>query len=173
MWYFAVLALLPHGTEQYFLVFGPLIVGIVLIALPFVFNRGERSPWRRPWAIAVVLITVLMIVTLWIEGAKSPWSPNFNAQPLSAFVVGATNGPVFLGAKLFHDKGCLNCHLIGDDGGRRGPDLTAVADRLSANQMILKIANGAENMPAYAANLAPAQMDALVAFLQTRKTQLP
>jgi len=173
MWYFAVLALMPHGTEQYFLVFGPLLVGIILIALPFVFNRGERSPWRRPWAIAVVLMTGVMIATLWVAGVKSPWSPNFNAPPLSPSVVGATNGPVFIGAQLFHDKGCLNCHLIADDGGRRGPDLTAVADRLSKNQMILKIANGGVNMPAYAANLTPAEMDALVAFLQSRKIQRP
>jgi len=173
MWYFAVLALMPHGTEQYFLVFGPLLVGIILIALPFVFNRGERSPWRRPWAIAVVLMTGVMIATLWVAGVKSPWSPNFNAPPLSPSVVGATNGPVFIGAQLFHDKGCLNCHLIADDGGRRGPDLTAVADRLSKNQMILKIANGGVNMPAYAAILTPAEMDALVAFLQSRKIQRP
>jgi len=173
MWYFAVLALLPHGTEQYFLVFGPLTVGIILIALPFTFNHGERSPWRRPWAIAIVLMTVVMIATLWMAGAKSPWSPNFNAQPLSAAVVGATNGPVFLGAQLFHDKGCLNCHLITGDGGRRGPELTDVADRLSANQLVLKIANGAVNMPAYAANLTPAQMNALVAFLQTRSSRPP
>jgi ubiquinol-cytochrome c reductase cytochrome b subunit len=173
MWYFAVLALMPHGTEQYFLVFGPLIVGIILIALPFVFNRGERSPWRRPWAIAIVLMTVVMIATLWVAGVKSPWSPNFNAPPLSASIVGATNGPVFIGAQLFHDKGCLNCHLIANDGGRRGPDLTAVADHLSKNQMILKIANGGVNMPAYAANLTPEEMDALVAFLQSRETQRP
>jgi ubiquinol-cytochrome c reductase cytochrome b subunit len=116
---------------------------------------------------------VLMITTLWVEGVKSPWSPNFKAQPLPASVVGATNGPVFLGAQLFDDKGCLNCHMIADDGGRRGPDLTEVADRLSKNQMILRIANGAGNMPAYAANLTPAQMDALVAFLQSRKIPRP
>jgi ubiquinol-cytochrome c reductase cytochrome b subunit len=173
MWYFAVLALLPHGTEQYLLVYGPLLVGIILMALPFCFNRGERSPWRRPWSIAIVLMTVVMIAVLWVEGVKSPWSPNFNAQPLPPSVVGATNGPVFLGAQLFHDKGCLNCHLIGEDGGRRGPDLSEVADRLSNNQMILRIANGAVNMPAYAGNLTPAEMDALVAFLQARKTQRP
>jgi ubiquinol-cytochrome c reductase cytochrome b subunit len=173
MWYFAVLALMPHGTEKYFMVFGPLLVGIILIVLPFVSNRGERSPRRRPWAVVAVLMTVLMIVTLWLAGAKSPWSPNFDAPPLSPAIVVATNGPVFLGAKLFHDKGCLNCHLIADDGGRRGPDLTSVADRLSANQMILRIANGGVNMPAYAANLTPAQMDALVAFLQSRKIPRP
>jgi mono/diheme cytochrome c family protein len=48
-----------------------------------------------------------------------------------------------------------------------------VADRLSKNQMILKIANGGVNMPAYAANLTPAELDALVTFLQTRKIQRP
>ena len=173
MWYFAVLALLPHGTEQYVLVYGPLLVGIILMGLPFIFNRGERSLRRRPWAVAVVVMIVVMIATLWLEGVDSPWSPNFTAPPLSASVVGATNGPVFLGGRLFHDKGCINCHLIGDDGGRRGPDLTDVAGRLSENQMILRIANGAVNMPAYAGNLTPAEMDALVAFLETRKIPGP
>jgi mono/diheme cytochrome c family protein len=37
--------------------------------------------------------------------------------------------------------------------------------------MILRISNGGVNMPAYAANLTPADLDALVAFLQTRKIQ--
>jgi ubiquinol-cytochrome c reductase cytochrome b subunit len=173
LWYFAVLALLPHGSEQYFMVFGPLLAGILLIALPFISNRGERSPSRRPWAIAAVVMIVLMITALWVKGVRAPWSPNFHPEPLTASVVGATDGPVFIGAQLFHSKGCLNCHLIGDDGGRRGPDLTDVASRLPKSQMILRIANGGVNMPAYAGNITQADMDAIVAFLQTRKTQRP
>jgi ubiquinol-cytochrome c reductase cytochrome b subunit len=173
LWYFAILALLPHGTEKYLMVYGPLLVGLALIALPFMFNRGERSPRRRPWAVAIVLITVVMIVTLWVAGANSSWSPDFNAQPLSPSVVGATSGPVFIGAQLFQTKGCLYCHLIGADGGKRGPDLTDVAGRLSKVQMILRISNGGVNMPAYAATLTPVEMDALVAFLQTRKARKP
>jgi ubiquinol-cytochrome c reductase cytochrome b subunit len=165
--------LLPPGTEQYFMVFGPLLAGIILIVLPFISNRGERSPRRRPWAIVAVLLTVIMIATLGVAGAKSPWSPNFDAQPLPVSVIGATSGPVFLGAQLFHAKGCLNCHLIANHGGRRGPDLTDVENRLSEKQMILRISNGGVNMPAFAANLTPADMDALVAFLQTRKIHSP
>ena len=63
----------------------------------------------------------------------------------------------------------MNCHLIGDYGGCREPDLSAIDDKLSKGQMILRIANGSVNMPAYAGNLTPAEMDALVVFLQSRK----
>ena len=150
------------------MVFGPLLAGIVLILLPFLFNRGERSPRRRPWAVASVVMIVTMVGSLWVAGVHSNWSPNFNAQPLPPKVVGVTSGPVFEGAVVFHAKGCLNCHLISSYGGRCGPDLTTVASRLTPEQMILRIANGGVNMPAYAGNLTPQQMDELVAFLQSR-----
>jgi ubiquinol-cytochrome c reductase cytochrome b subunit len=169
LWYFAVLALMPHSIEDSFIVLGPAIAGALLFCVPFFANKGERAPSRRPWSIAFVVLVVLMICTLWYQGAKSPWSPNFEAQPLSAGVVGTTRGPVFAGAKLFHDKGCLNCHLIEKFGGRRGPNLTTVGDRLSADQLILRIANGGVNMPAFAQNLAPAEMNDLVAFLRSRQ----
>ena len=170
MWYFAVLALLPHGIEGFFMVFAPLLAGALLILLPFISNHGERSPSRRPWAMAVVLMVVVMIGTFWWAGVKSNWSPNFEVKPLSAEVVGATSGPVFEGARLFELKGCLNCHLIKGYGGRRGPDLSEIGDKLSADRMILLISNGATNMPAYAANLTPTEMDELVSFLQSRQS---
>ena len=172
LWYFAVLALLPHGLENYFMVFGPLLAGVLLLVLPFLSNRGERSPRRRPWAVALVLLVAMTIGTLWVAGSKSNWSPNFNAQPLPPKIVGATSGPIFDGARLFHSKGCLNCHLIGQYGGRRGPNLTDAASRLTAQQMILRIANGGGNMPAFAGNLTPAEMDSLIAFLESRKQRL-
>jgi hypothetical protein len=40
---------------------------------------------------------------------------------------------------------------------------------LSKDRMTLKISTGGVNMPAYAANLTSAEMDALLAFLQSRK----
>jgi ubiquinol-cytochrome c reductase cytochrome b subunit len=168
LWYFAVLALLPHGTEQVFMVFGPVTAGLLLIALPFIAPSGERSFRRRPWAVAGVLLTVTAIAVLWIEGEKSPWSPNFNPKPLTAGIVGATSGPVFAGARLFQEKSCLNCHLIQDCGGRRGPDLTFIADKLRPSDMIIRIVNGGVNMPAFGTTLKPGEIKDLVAFLESR-----
>lgn len=169
LWYFAVLALLPPALENYVIVLGPLVVGIVLILLPFIANRGERSPRRRPWAIAAVLMVVMMIGTLWVAGQKAEWSPDFAAQPLPAQVVGATSGPIHQGAQLFHAHGCQFCHEIAGHGGHRGPDLTNVAARLTPAQMTIRILNGGTNMPAFAGNLMPDELDALVAFLQSRE----
>jgi hypothetical protein len=74
------------------------------------------------------------------------------------------------------------CAIISDqrlfelscDWKRRWPTrsgLNYVASRLPKSQLISRISNGGGNMPAYAANLTQADMDALVAFLETRKIQ--
>ena len=150
----------------------PVLLGMLLLIIPVLNHKGERAASRRPWAIAVVCLSVIMIGSLWIEGQQSPWSPNFQALPLSEKVVGATSGPVFQGAQLFHDKACLNCHLIQGHGGRRGPDLTHIADKLTHDNMVIRIVNGGNNMPAFGSSLKPQELDALVAFLQSRKRPL-
>lgn len=85
-----------------------------------------------------------------------------------AQVVGTASGPIATGAQLFYDEGCEFCHSVAGQGGQRGPDLTHVADRLSATQITIRILNGGTNMPAFAGNLTPDELNALVAFLQSR-----
>jgi ubiquinol-cytochrome c reductase cytochrome b subunit len=169
LWYFAILALLPPAMERYLIVLGPLAAGGILFIVPLLSNKGERSPLRRPWAVAAVVMVVAMIGSLWDEGAKSPWSPNFDTKPLSASVVGTTSGPVAAGAVVFQQKSCLSCHLISGFGGRRGPDLSRIADKLSRADMIVRIINGGTNMPAFRNNLTNEQIDDVVAFLESRK----
>jgi ubiquinol-cytochrome c reductase cytochrome b subunit len=169
LWYFAVLALIPHRVEGVVMIVAPILFGTILFLAPILRNQGERHWSRRPWSLGIVLLGVLMIGSLWIEGAKSPWSPNFEAKPLAESVVGTDHGPVAHGARLFYEHSCLNCHLIDGYGGRRGPDLSHIGDRLTKTDMIIRILNGGNNMPAFSNTLKPDEVDDLVMFLQSRR----
>ena len=164
-----MLALIPPALEPIVIVLGPVLFGLLLILLPFVANKGERSFLRRPWAVGIVLVAVLMIGTFWVAGEQAPWSPDFTAQPLAPQVVGATSGPIYQGAQLFNTRGCQACHMISGSGGQRGPNLTTVGNRLTQEQLIVRILNGGHNMPAYSSTLPPDEVTALVAFLRSRQ----
>jgi ubiquinol-cytochrome c reductase cytochrome b subunit len=168
LWYFAVLAFTPEQWETFVIVVAPMLFGAILLFVPY-FNTGERSVSRRPWAPLLVLMIVTVIVAFWAAGERAPWSPDFAAKPLSAAVVRDTTARVVRGAELFYSKGCEFCHQIGEQGGERGPDLTNVAGRMTPQEIGLRITNGGPNMPAYAASLAPDELEAIVAFLATRK----
>jgi ubiquinol-cytochrome c reductase cytochrome b subunit len=68
---------------------------------------------------------------------------------------------------LVQSKQCRNCHSLGGEGGQRGPALDDTATRLTRDQLVRQILQGGGNMPAYGKNLRPAEVEALVAFLET------
>jgi ubiquinol-cytochrome c reductase cytochrome b subunit len=167
---FALFALLPPWTETAVLLIG-LPLGIVfLLLVPFLAGTGEKSWRRRPVAVLSVLLILLTVVTLAALGLVVPWSPVMDAwsgipTPV-AYVKGRT--PLELqGALVLQNKQCRNCHSLGDEGGRRGPALDDVATRLTRDQLIRQVLQGGGNMPAYGKNLTPAEVTALVAFMQT------
>jgi ubiquinol-cytochrome c reductase cytochrome b subunit len=168
VWYFAALAELPPRLEDWVILGGPAVFVVMLVLLPFVASTGERSPLRRPWAIGVVLVIVIILSTLLVVGNTSPWSPDFAAQPLPTAVVNSSNSSVIAGAKLFNTAGCEYCHTVGGYGGSRGPNLTNIHDRLSNNNMIIRILNGGTNMPAFGSILKPNEVNDLIAFLDSR-----
>jgi len=171
-WIFALFALMPRKIESYVMFLGPLIGIMLLFSVPFLSNKGERSPLKRPWAVAGVVFIILTIVSLWYVGVQEPWSPRFNARPLSEYKTVTEASPeVMKGIELFNTEGCLYCHKILDQGGIRGPELTDVQMRLTRQQMVIRIVNGAENMPAYGGTLTKEELEAIVSFLMSPKNQ--
>ncbi len=52
-------------------------------------------------------------------------------------------------------------------GWLRGPALDSVAMRMTHDQLVRQVVQGGGNMPAYGKNLSPAEVTALVSFLET------
>src|SRR5436309_8480068 len=95
----------------------------------------------------------------------TPWS----GDPIPEHLVRDSTPLRLQGASLFQSKNCRNCHALGGSGGLRGPDLTAVGTRLTRDQLIDQVSNGTPgggNMPAYGKQISPAEMTALVGFLE-------
>jgi ubiquinol-cytochrome c reductase cytochrome b subunit len=167
---FALFALLPPWTETVLLVFGPPLAIVLLLAVPFLAGTGEKSWKRRPVAVLGVILIVLTVTTLAGLGVVVPWSPVMGAWSASPTPVTYVKGrtPLELqGALIIQNKQCRNCHSLGGEGGRRGPALDGVATRQTRDQLIRQVLQGSGNMPAYGKNLTPAEVTALVAFMQT------
>lgn len=126
---------------------------------------GERSPRRRPWAVAIVGLFTVSVAALVDLGSVAPWSPALTDLTLPEAV--SQGSPQ--GAAIFEQKGCINCHRIAGVGGQRGPDLTQVGGRLSTDELRWRVLNGGRNMPAYSTSLTPQDADALVQFLAAQK----
>jgi len=181
LWLFALLALSPPEAETAIMLVLPVVLFGILILIPFVANRGERSPRRRPVAVLSVLVVFVTFVVLTYLGWTSPWSPvmdAWSADPIPARMISWEKPDVLTqrrqltplelqGAVVLQNKDCRNCHALDGVGGRRGPDLSGVALRLTRDELYRQVTQGGGNMPAYGKQLKSAEVDALVAFLET------
>jgi len=148
----------------------PLISFIVLIMLPFWSGTGEKSVRRRPIAALVVITAVLVFGLLTYEGQTTPWSPHMSAWSADPTPIQFLQGRTPLemrGAVVFQNKQCRNCHQLGGIGGQRGPALDTVGERLTRLELVRQVIQGGGNMPAYGKKLTPAEVDAVVSFMQT------
>jgi ubiquinol-cytochrome c reductase cytochrome b subunit len=169
-WLYALLALLPPQMETVALLVGPVVILGWLILLPFFAGEGEKSWKRRPIAVVTIALTAVTLGTLTHYASYTPWSPIMDAWSGDPVPVQYLNGRSPLerqGAAIFQEKQCRNCHSIGGSGGLRGPTLDSVAVRMTHDQLVRQVVQGGGNMPAYGKNLNPAEVVALVSFLDT------
>src|SRR5262245_21580558 len=181
LWLFALLALSPPGAETVIMLVFPVVLIVALLLVPFLSNRGERAPSRRPVAVLTVIAIYTVLGVLTYQGVTSPWSPHMTAwsgDPIPENLVRNSTPLQLQGAAVFQNKNCRNCHALEGSGGKRGPDLTTVGTRLTRNQLIDQISNGTPggikqgdpgggNMPAFGSQINPAEMTALVVFLES------
>ena len=170
LWLYAVLSFLPPSMETPALLIGPVVAILGLLLLPFFSGEGEKSWQRRPTAVLLILLVAVSWGTFTRLAEHTPWSPVMDAwssDPIPPNYLHNRSALERQGALVFQVKQCHNCHSLGDDGGKRGPTLDAVAVRLTQDQLIRQVIQGGGNMPAYGKNLSPAQTTALVAFLET------
>ena len=170
LWIYSVLAYLPDSMETPVLLIGPIVAIAVLVALPFVAGEGEKHWSRRPVAVLTLITMAISIAILNHLGTYEPWSPKMTAWSGDALPIAKIHNAMPLeraGAVVFQGKQCRNCHMVGGEGGQRGPALDNVATRLTYDQLVRQVLQGGGNMPAYGKNLSPAQTTAVVAFLET------
>ncbi len=169
--FFALFALMPHEIESIAMLLGPVVTIVLLFSIPFISNRGERSPLKRPWAVYGVICVTVMVISLLVVGLRAPWSPHFDTKPLPVSSIKSANpdSTITRGVHLFYSKGCQYCHKINGYGGIDGPDLTTIGSRLSIQELKVRIVNGGKNMPAFGGILTNDEMNKIVAFLASQK----
>ncbi|HEV2280173.1 MAG TPA: cytochrome b N-terminal domain-containing protein [Acidobacteriaceae bacterium] len=170
LWIYAVLSYLPPSLETPFILVAPPILVLCLLLVPFVNGEGEKSWHRRP--VAVLSLTFVAVVwgVFTHLGTYTPWSPHMTAWSSATIPVKYLQEATPLvrqGAIIFESKQCRNCHSVGGQGGERGPALDDIATRMTPDELRFKVVTGGGNMPAYGHNLSPAEIEALISFLDT------
>ena len=153
----------------------PLVGILILVLVPFVDRRKERSPFRRPLAMGLGALGMGAVVVLTVLG--------FYSHPGGSGGAAAAAGPpnasvahlpasALRGRNLFHSLGCIGCHAVGGSGGSVGPDLTHEAMRGRTRAWLIQQLEDPRShdttsvMPSFA-SLGSTKLNDLVDWLQS------
>jgi menaquinol-cytochrome c reductase cytochrome b/c subunit len=156
----------------------PTILLILLFALPFLDRRRDRRISRRPVAVVAALLVIASMGVLTYKGATAEEPSAVGGDALCT----ANNLPceedqqVALGAEIFAEVGCLNCHVYAGEGAQNlgAPDLTEIGTVGRGEEYWVRwVRNPQEikpgtQMPAFP-NLTQEELEAIAAFLEASK----
>ena len=180
LFFYEALKFFPGRLEVIATVGIPLVGTLILLLIPFLDRNPERSPRRRPIAMAgwAIVMTGFIALTLagyygkteGMEGGGKTAASSLAAAPA---VLSADEKA---GGDLFKSQGCVACHRVGGAGGSIGPDLSGeglkgrsrpwLADHLRNP----KSHDPATVMPSFVA-LGDKAISQMVDYLLTLKTQ--
>jgi menaquinol-cytochrome c reductase cytochrome b/c subunit len=155
----------------------PTILIILLFALPFIDRRRDRRIARRPVAVVAGLLVIASMGVLTYKGATAEEPGEVSAEALiEANNLPTDNEQVSMGAALFGEVGCLNCHVYAGEGAQNlgAPELTDIGTvGRGEDYWVRWIRNPQEikpgsQMPAFP-NLTEEELRALAVFLEASR----
>ena len=171
LWLFGLLSLSPPSSETFIILVFPVHFDYCIVsrAVRLQSRRASAEPAAGRGAVGDCELHAAGHAD--VSRRHGAWSPKMTAwsgDPVPERLVKNCSPEELMGAVVFQNKSCRNCHALDGIGGTRGPDLTNVGTRLTRDQLIDQISNGTPgggNMPAYGKQIDPAQMATLVDFL--------
>lgn len=131
-WYSALTAMIPSSVAPYFHWLFPIVLFVVLVALPFVDrwhdNRGARN---RPIGVTVVCLVVIAVLYLTALRLRSPWTAWPQKTPPSVPTGFELTERAERGRVLFATYGCNSCHAVAGEGPQFAPDIARLRQRYS------------------------------------------
>jgi hypothetical protein len=120
------LKMVPGSWEALVAVGVPTILILSLLALPLLDTRSKRSFRHRPLA-AAALVVLLAASGLLFGAAIRESGPEAPAE-----VGRVLSSKERAGRSLFRGTGCLDCHVVADEGTDDAPDLSVAIETVSA-----------------------------------------
>jgi ubiquinol-cytochrome c reductase cytochrome b subunit len=163
--FFEFLKIFPGRLEPVGAVIIPLVVLVLLLALPFL-DRGLDRRWsKRKAVVGAGGVAVVALISLEIAGGVSaPPRPASESNPL-----------IREGQRVYREINCSYCHSIRGVGGAVGPDLTDIGARLSAQQLRQYLQSPGSMVPNTLhpkLQFSPEELNALVAYLGTLSAEV-
>lgn len=121
-WLFQMLRFFPGKLEFVGVVVVPIVLVLLLLAIPFLDKSPRRHPLSRPLATGLWTGAWIVIAILEYGGLTQPVHGKTTDVPVAK----AFSDQAKSGWKAFNTYGCINCHQIGNAGTPVGPALTDV-----------------------------------------------
>lgn len=171
-WYSGLIALMPAAIAPIVLVGFPVLVFVLLAALPFI-DRGEhRAVRKRPLAVIFVIGCVIALLALSELRSRSPWTgwPDGEVPPVPEGVDLSADAEE--GRHLFATYGCGSCHGIAGWGRSVGVDLARLDRRRSRSEMrdFVLAPHAGIAMPAYDGRLSEHELERIIDFIHAAQT---